>query len=269
MEQADGWQILFYRGIAYTLTMGLVLSLKYRRGTPAAFMAIGRYGLLAGLALGFASVFYVFALISTSIANAMFIIGSAPLATALMAWLLLRERVPKASIAAMLVSLVGIGLMIADNLNSGRWLGNIMALCVVACFVVYLTCLRKGRDIDLLPASCIAGLVMVVVGFLGAEHLQIQRNDLLLCLLLGCVNLSVGFACYTIAARYILAAEVSLFALTESILAPIWVWWGVGEIPSKQTLAGCAIVLVAVTAYSVLEVLRDRQVPQPPAPGLR
>ncbi|MGI9234290.1 MAG: DMT family transporter [Woeseiaceae bacterium] len=259
IEQADSWQILFYRGIAFTITLFLILVFNYRRKTAQAFHAIGLRGMWAGLALGLASSCYIFALMLTTIANAMFIIGAAPLATAFGAWLVLHERTSRTGVITMIVALGGISLLFADGVGSGRWLGNVMALGVVAGFVVYLLTVRGSRNIDMLPAVCLSGLVMVVFGIVGADSLLIQTQDLIIILTMGSVQISVGFMCYTIAARYILAAEVALFALTESILAPIWVWIGIGETPSSLTLAGIAIVLMAVIVYGVVEILRVRR----------
>ena len=259
VEHADGWQILFYRAIAFSITMFLVLLLRYRGETVNAFRAIGRRGVWAGLALGIASCCYVFAILHTTVANAIFIIGAGPLATAFFAWLVLGERTSAIGIAAMLVSLCGIGLLIADGLIDGRWFGNVMALCVVAASVIYLLIVRASRETDMLPATCIAGVTILLVGFVGADSLSIETHDLIIVLVMGSVQLTVGFMCYTIAARYILAAEVSLFALTESILAPIWVWIGVGETPSDLTIVGSAIVLLSVAVYGMVEIMKARR----------
>lgn len=263
MEQASGWQILFYRGLAFSITLFLILLFRYRAGIVGAFRAIGQRGIWAGVVLGLGSCCYVFALLFTTIANAVFIIGAAPLATAFVAWLVLGERTSVSGVIAMLVSLGGIGLMFADGLIAGRWFGNVMALLVVASFVIYLLILRGKRDTDMLPATCIGGVVMAVAGLLGAQHLLVSTHDLLLAVMMGCVQFLVGFMCFTIATRYILAAEVALFALTESILAPIWVWVGIGETPSVLTLTGSAIVLVSVVAYCVMEIARQRRAVDP------
>ncbi len=53
------------------LFLGLLF--KYRRGTVDAFKAIGKPGLWAALALGLGSVCYVFAILLTTVANAVFI----------------------------------------------------------------------------------------------------------------------------------------------------------------------------------------------------
>ncbi|MCH7822276.1 MAG: DMT family transporter [Proteobacteria bacterium] len=259
IEQADAWQVLFFRGIAFSITVFLILLLHYRAKTKRMFLAIGQRGVWAGVALGLASFFYVFALMHTTVANAVFIIGSAPLATALVAWVMLGERMSTTGIVTMFVSLSGIGLLFADSIIDGQWFGNVMALGVVVTFIIYLMILRDNLDIDMLPAACLAGMVMAIVGFAGAENLSITAHDMALSVAMGCVQLTVGFMCYTIATRHILAAQVAFFALIETILSPIWVWIGVGETPSQLAMVGIVIVLVSVTVYSVMEMAKEER----------
>ncbi len=258
VESASGWQILFYRGIAFSTMLFLILLVKYRSKTLEAFKAIGKPGVWAGVALGLGSICYVYAILLTTVANAVFIIGASPLATAFVAWIFLREKTSKFGVVAMLVSLIGIGLMFADGLLEGRWLGNVAALMVVVSFVIFLLILRKKREIDMLPATCIGGLVMGGVAGFFADNLIVSNHDLVIALLMGCVQFGIGFMCFTIATRYILASEVALFSLTESILGPIWVWIGVGEKPSILTLIGSAIVLVCVSSYCIANIRQER-----------
>lgn len=259
LEAANGWQILFYRGFAFTATLLLLLLLRYRTGIGAAFHAIGRPGLWAAVVLGLGSICYVFAILWTTVANAVFIIGSAPLATALVGWLVLGERTSRFGIAAMLVSLGGIGLMFADGLLEGRWLGNLAAFGVVASFVVFLMIIRGRRGVDMLPATCLSGVVMGGVAALFVDSFVLSERDLAIAIIMGCLQFGVGFWCFTVASRYILASEVALFALSESILAPIWVWVGVGEQPSLLTLAGSSIVLASVGAYCISGIRAERR----------
>jgi drug/metabolite transporter (DMT)-like permease len=259
IESASGWQILFYRGLAFSFMLFLVLLLKYRKGTLDAFRAIGNPGLWAALALGLGSVAYIFAILLTTVANALFIIGASPLATALVGWLILGEKTSRFGIIAMLISLTGIGLMFADGLIEGRWLGNIAALFVVASFVIFLLLVRGRQKVDMLPATCLGGLVMAAVGGIFADDLVISNHDLVIALLMGWIQFGIGFMCFTIATRYIMASEVALFALTESILGPIWVWYGVGEQPSLLTFIGSGIVLLCVSSYCIAGIRDERR----------
>ncbi len=259
LEAANGWQILFYRGFAFSATLFLLLLIKYRKGTLQAFRDIGMPGVWAGTVLGLGSICYVFAILTTTVANAVFIIGAAPLATAFVGWLVLGERTSRFGIVAMLVSLGGIGLMFADGLIEGRWLGNIAALVVVASFVIYLLIIRNRRHVDMLPATCLGGLVMSFVSGFFVGSFEISNHDLVIALLMGCVQFGIGFLCFTIATRFIMASEVALFALSESILGPIWVWIGVGEEPSLLTLFGSGIVFVSVAAYCIVGIREERK----------
>jgi drug/metabolite transporter (DMT)-like permease len=259
IEDASGWQILFYRGIAFSLTLFLLLLIRYRSRIGSAFRAIGKPGLWAALVLGLGSICYIFAILLTTVANAVFIIGAAPLATAFVGWLVLGERTSRFGVVAMLVSLSGIGLMFADGLIEGRWAGNIAALGVVASFVVFLLIIRSKRGVDMLPATCLSGIVMAAVAGLFIDSFVISRHDMVIAILMGCLQFGVGFWCFTVASRYIMASEVALFSLTESILGPLWVWIGIGEEPSLLTLLGSAVVLVSVVAYCVNGIRTERR----------
>jgi len=259
IETASGWQILFYRGLAFSLTLFLLLLVRYRSGIGPAFRAIGKPGLWAALVLGLGSICYIFAILLTTVANAVFIIGAAPLATAFVGWLVLGERTSRFGVMAMLVSLTGIGLMFADGLLEGRWAGNVAALGVVASFVVFLLIIRRNRRTDMLPATCLSGLVMAGVAVFFVESLRISNHDLAIAIIMGCLQFGIGFWCFTVASRYIMASEVALFSLTESILGPVWVWIGVGEEPSWLTLMGSAVVLVSVVAYCINGIRSERR----------
>ena len=60
---------------------------------------------------------------------------------------------------------------------------------------------------------------------------------------------------------YIPAAQVGLLALVEPILAPVWVWLGVGEVPALATILGGSIIFLAITTDGILNIVK----PNPPA----
>ena len=114
-----------------------------------------------------------------------------------------------------------------------------------------LVMLRLAGDRDMIPAICLAGLVGAALGFAMSDTLVLSAHDLALCLFLGVAQYTGGFVLITLGARFLPAAEVALLSLAETVLAPIWVWAGVGEVPALLTLAGGAIVLGAVVAQAV------------------
>ena len=262
VEAAGGWTILFYRSSAFFVTMTTILAFQYRRRTLTAFKAIGRNGLVAAMLLSLGNVFYIFAMLNTTVANVVFIIGSAPLVTALLGWLFLKEHISGWSMMAMFVALGGIGLMFADGLTGGGWFGSALAIAMVVMYAVYLLLLRASPNVDMVPATCLSGLLTACIALPMLQGFGISERDLLICIALGTVQFGAGFWLLTVGVRYIPAAEVALFSLSESILNPTWVWLGVGEIPGRLTLYGSAVVLVSVISYSVIAIRREQKLRQ-------
>ena len=250
MESAGGGQIIFYRSLAFAVAVFLWLALHYRTRVLHAFAKVGRAGLIAGLSLGLGSVCYIYALLLTTVANALFIISAAPFMAALLGWMVLRERVRPTTWAAMAVALAGIAIMVFDGVRGGRLLGNLVAFGTPVSFAIMLVALRRAGDRDMIPAICLAGVVGAVVGFAMSDSLVIPRHDLALCIFLGVVQYGGGFVLLTLGARHLPAAEVALLSLVETVLAPLWVWIGVDEVPTLFTLTGGAIVLLAVVAQT-------------------
>ena len=252
MDSAGGWQILFYRSLTFLVVVAAYLAIRYRTRVVDAFVRVGKPGIVVALSLGLGSACYVFALLLTTIANALFIVSAAPFMTAILGWLWLRERVTPTTWVAMMFALAGIALMVVNGVQSGRLLGNVVALGAPVSFAVMLVALRSAGDRDMIPAICLAGVVSAGLGLAMMDSLAISRHDLLLCLFLGVVQYTGGFVLLALGARYLPAAEVALLALSEIVLAPIWVWIGVGEVPTVFTLVGGGIVLAAVVAHSAM-----------------
>lgn len=254
IESASGWQILFYRGLFFFLTMMVFLMLRYRGRSWSVLHATGKPGIFLGVTLGLASVLYVFGILSTTVANVVFTISAAPLITALLARLILGERPTAGTWAAMLAAICGVGLMVGDGLAGGGLFGVLCALGVALSFAALLVTLRLRQSIDMVPSLCIGGVVSALLAFTMTEDLGISLRDMAICLTLGTVQFGGGFILITLGARYLLAAETALLSLTETVLAPIWVWLAVNETPSALTLAGGAVVMTAVTTRAIYRV---------------
>jgi drug/metabolite transporter (DMT)-like permease len=224
IEAAGPWQVLAYRSSALTVTLGLVLLVRYRGRVFAQFRLAGWPAVIGGacLAVGFTG--WIFAL----------------------AWIVLREAVGAATWAAMVVALIGIGVMVAGGSRSGALFGNFMALMAMTGFSGFAVALRVGRGGDMLPAAFWAGLFAAVFAATMAGDLAVSGRDFAIGAVMGVVQIGFGMMLFTAGSRHVPAAELALLSLTEVILSPIWVWLWVGEIPSLATLAGGAIVLAAI-----------------------
>ncbi len=265
IEAAGAWQIIFYRSLALALTLLLIVAVRHRGRLAHAFAQAGWNGVLAGACLSGGFIGYVLALYHTSVANAVFMLGTAPLFSAVLGRVFLGEQVRRQTWLAMALALAGIGVMVAGSLVVGTIAGNLLALIAGVSFAGFNVLVRHGRANDMLPAVVIAGLIAaliaapVVAATAADGGLQdafvLRPRDLLLCLTMGSVQVGLGLTVFTVGARHVSAVELALLAMTELVLAPLWVWLGVGEVPSAFTLTGGAIIMAAI-AYQALSGVR-------------
>jgi len=78
----------------------------------------------------------------------------------------------------------------------------------------------------------------------------ISLHDLSFAMLQGVLISGLCNGLYTICARHLPAAELTLLSLLESVLSPLWVWLVINEVPSGLTLVGGAVVLSAVAVQA-------------------
>jgi len=263
VEAADGWQVLFYRSIAFVAALLAFLAWRHGTGAARAFRAVGRPGLVVALALSPAFILFILALLETTVANVVFLLSLSPFFAALFAWLALGEPVGRATLAAMVVSLIGVGFMVGDGVVAGTLLGNGYALGACLSYSLALVAMRKGRAVDMLPAVCLAGVVTIAVsGALAVAvspgALAVRAHDLALAAVLGVVQLAFQYILVTTGTRYVPVAEVALIGRLVLVLAPLWVWLAVDEVPGSLTLIGGAIILAAVLGHGLLALRRAR-----------
>jgi DME family drug/metabolite transporter len=260
INDANEWQILFYRSAFLIITLITYLAARNRGGLVLAFSAAGSNAVWAGLFLGLGFASWIFAMTHTTIANALFILASSPLLAALVAKLSLGEAIRRVTLVCMIVSVFGIALMVGEGVVIGTLTGNLMALGASFSFALFTVTLRKGKAVDMTPAVCWAGIWAMV---LAATVLAITQRgfvvsiyDLTLCGLLGFVQVGLGLILFTIGSRHIPAGELALLSMTEVVLGPVWVWIGVGEVPTHFTIVGGLIVLGAISAQALSGVRR-------------
>jgi drug/metabolite transporter (DMT)-like permease len=262
IDQAGGFQILTYRSIALASVIALMACLR-RRTNPLVFVrSLDRADWSMGAVLSLAFTTYVFALLNTSVASALFILASAPLIAAILAWIWLGER-PKPMVwITIAVAGAGIAIMAGEGIALGHTTGNVYAFCSAACFAVMLVIARRSGKDDVLGGSFLGGtlscLLAAVCAVTIGDGLSISNYDLMICFIMGAFTIGVGIGLVTWGTPYVPAAEVSLLVLLESVLSPLWVWAFLGEAMTTREIIGGAVVMAAVAALALVATNRKR-----------
>jgi drug/metabolite transporter (DMT)-like permease len=236
--------------------IALWLVLRYRGRLVGVFQSAGRLSVLGGLCLSISFSGYILALDQTSVANALFILAAAPFFAALLGRALLSEHIRWPTSLAMGIAAIGLAVMAGKELAIGRGLGELFALAAALGLAGLTITLRMRRTIDMLPAILFASLFATLFALTGmlwdGNSLILTPKDLSLSISLGVFQVGLGFMLYTAGSKHLPAVELTLLSLTEVIVGPILAWLGADEVPSTTTLAGGALILLAIVTLAVL-----------------
>ena len=260
IEEADVWQISLYRSLALMATVSLLMLWRYGAEAPRKTRAIGRPGLLAGVMMAGATLSFLQSITNTTVANTLFMLSAIPFITAALAWLILGESLRRATLLTMISAVAGITVMVAGGIGAGSLYGNVMGLVTACCFSFYAIIVRRHREVEMLPVLVVSASLIVALSLaLRWGDLAIPWQDIALCFVIGGILSGGANALFLLAAKHLVAAELTLIMLLEFALGPLWVWLFLSEVPTAATITGGAIVIGSVGARALIELQRARR----------
>lgn len=256
IENANAWQILFYRSLALTVFLAGVIFLKNGKRSLTAIQVTGRGGVLGALSLVFAYAAGILAMQQTSIASAVLLFATAPFFAAVLGLVLLSENVRRTTWLAMVVALGGILVMQDGSFLGGDVSGNLFAIGSAFGFAVFTIALRWKKQNDMMPTVFLSGVFAIIICaaiiFATESGFRISGSDVTIALLMGVFQTGAGLVLYTIGARTVPAVQLTLLPLVEIVLSPVWVALFVNEYPTGAVLVGGAVVVLAVFGDALL-----------------
>lgn len=266
IDSAGTWAVLFWRSAGMVPVLIAFITWNAGGRPLHSLRQIGLAGVIGGIGLVFAFSGAIYAIQSTTVANAVFLFSAAPFCTAILGWLILNERVRPATWAAIGLAAIGMFIMVREGLAAGALAGNVAAILSALGFAAFTITLRWGKAADMMPAVVLGGifsmLTAALVLALQGGSLAVSLHDGSIAVAMGALQLAVGMALYTLGSRVIPAAELTLLSLIEVMLAPIWVWLVLDETASRGTFAGGAVLLAAVV-FNAAASARDQRTPYP------
>jgi drug/metabolite transporter (DMT)-like permease len=208
-----------------------------------------------------ASIAFVYAVKTTTPANAAFLGSLTPLVAVVFSRVL-GERMSRSTIVAMAVGLCGLAVTVVSDLRAGNMVGNASALLASVGFALYTVCLRTDIERDWSPVLPGYGLMMVIV--CGIVTLAEGKTfvppigDIGLALLHGAGFIVIGTIMFNYAAKEVPAVPMTVFAQTEMVFVPLWGAIVLHLHPKPLTLLGGAMIFTAVVGKAVYDAAGGR-----------
>lgn len=194
------------------------------------------------------------------------IIFLAPVGVAAVAPKLLGEHLSTAIVAAVVVGIVGVGLIAGPALNDADPVGLGMAVISMGLLVALnlaskpLAGIYGGLRLAFMETGGAAVVLAPVVLAVGTGTLGVDWPWLLL---MGLVHTAVGVSLFLAALRHLPVTHVSTLSYLEPLAVVVLAWLVLGERPTPLTSLGGGLVLAA----GLLVVTAGRQNPVPPEPA--
>ena len=258
LSQLDGFNMLLWRGGLSGLAYFMIW-LWMRGPRDLSNIWTRNFAIIVACQTGNAALFSL-AIALAPVIVVLIGVATVPIFAALLSRLLLGEALSMRTLIT--AAMVFLGLFIAvlgsDDghlmLDLTTLIGAGLGLGVAFSLAMNFTIIRKDADVPFVLAIAVGAIAAAGLAAVFATTLAWPALPQMAAIALtGIFILPLSFVTLSYAARFVPSSTVSLIMLLETVLGPLWVWWGIGEAPSAMMLIGGGIVLTCLSVFLILE----------------
>lgn len=251
LVDAPAFYIAMARSLIAFLTFLPFLKLREIKWTKNLFFLL--------LSYSYTLISFVIATKLTTAANAIMLQYTAPIWLFLF-YFLIKKQIDKKKAFPILLVMIGIILFLFEARSGSNTLGNIIALSSSFAFagVAYFSAKDHGTKGASLIALCNLTTFLVALPFtrnIIQITISLHLSDIVGLLLLGSIQIAVGYLFYIKALKFISPLDVSLICLLEPLFNPIWVFIFIREVPTTIALIGSLFILSGI----IINLFLDRK----------
>ena len=257
LASVDTWSLVFYRGIIPFFTVLVGMLLIYKANFFKMLFTSGHHGIIYIITFSITNIAFVVSIQNTNVANTLVMIATAPMISAVLGAIFLKEMPDGKTWIAIGVTFFSAVYIFYDSLQLGSIFGDILGFVCALGLAIGAVTIRSAKTKNLVPAAVIGKLLVAVFAIFFIETYALIGRDLLIVPLMCVMCVAIPFILITIAPRFIPAEEVNLFFLLETIIGPIWVWIVIKEQPTLETIQGGIVIILTIAIHSFLKLKKS------------
>ena len=257
LANIDTWSLVFYRGMIPFVTVFIGMLLIYKLKFFTMLFNSGYHGIIYILTFSVTNITFVVSIQNTNVANTLVMIAMAPMLSAILGAIFLKELPDRKTWIAIGVTFIAAVYIFYDSLQLGNIFGDILGLITALGLAVGAVTIRSAKKKNLVPAAVVGKMFVAIFAIFFVESYVLAEKDLIIVPLMCIMCVAVPFVLVTIAPRFIPAEEVNLFFLLETIIGPLWVWVIIKEQPSIETIQGGLIIILTIAIHSFLKLKKS------------
>ena len=254
LSNIETWGMLFYRGAIPFVVVLIGLIFFYKNNLLKALVGIGYPGIFYVISFSICNITFIISIQNTNVANTLVMIAMAPMLSAILGSIFLKEVPDSKTWIAIIITLVAVSYIFHDSIEMGNFYGDLFGLITAFGLACNAVIARFAKNRDLVPSAVIGKLCVAIFAFFFVDTFSLVGTDLIFVPLMCVMCVAIPFVLVTIAPRFIPAEEVNLFFLLETIIGPFWVWLIINEQPSIETIQGGSIILLTIAIHSYLKL---------------
>jgi drug/metabolite transporter (DMT)-like permease len=254
LSSVETWGLVFYRGIIPFFTVLVGMLIIYKINFFKMLLNSGYHGLIYVITFSITNVTFVVSIQNTNVANTLVMIAMAPMLSAILGAIFLKEMPDKKTWIAIAITFISAVYIFYDSLQLGSIYGDILGFITALGLAVGAVTIRSAKNKNLVPAAVIGKLFVAIFAMFFIESYVLADLDLFIVPLMCIMCVAIPFVLVTIAPRFIPAEEVNLFFLLETIIGPFWVWMVIKEQPSLETIQGGVVIILTIAIHSFLKL---------------
>jgi len=257
LSSIDTWSLVFYRGIIPFFTVLIGMLIIYKLNFFKMLYTSGYHGLIYVITFSITNITFVVSIQNTNVANTLVMIAMAPMISAILGAIFLKENPDKKTWIAIAITFIAAVYIFFDSLQLGSIYGDILGLITAFGLAVGAVTIRSAKKKNLVPAAVVGKLFVAIFAMFFIDSYVLSNQDLYIVPLMCVMCVAIPFVMVTIAPRFIPAEEVNLFFLLETIIGPFWVWMVIKEQPSIETIQGGLVIILTIGIHSFLKLKKS------------
>ena len=257
LSNIETWGMLFYRGAIPFVVVLIGLIFFYKNNLLKALVGIGYPGIFYVISFSICNITFIISIQNTNVANTLVMIAMAPMLSAILGSVFLKEIPDRKTWIAIIITLISVTYIFHDSIEMGNFYGDLFGIITAFGLACNAVIARYAKNKDLVPSALIGKLCVAIFALFFVDNFSLLGTDLIFIPLMCIMCVAIPFVLVTIAPRFIPAEEVNLFFLLETIIGPFWVWMIIKEQPSIETIQGGVVIILTIAIHSFLKLKKS------------
>ena len=178
LSNVETWSLVFYRGI---IPFGLVfvgMLLIYKLKFFNLLRSNGYYGCAYVLTFSVTNVAFVVSIQNTNVANTLIMIATAPMLSAILGSLFLKENPDKKTWIAIFITFFAALYIFYDSIKLGNFFGDILGFVAAMGLAVGAVIIRSAKKLNLVPSAVVGKLIIALFAIFFVKDYSLNNNDI-------------------------------------------------------------------------------------------